>query len=79
MYDGLEKIRSEYLQSGPLRGADRFCRVGSCEALRIVGLALSRAAAAILSIRMSNRRPIFDGRSFSITTALVDRKSKNQC
>lgn len=49
MYDGLERIRSEYLQSGPLRGAERLCLVGSCEALRMMGLALSRAAAAMLS------------------------------
>lgn len=43
-YDGFAKMMSAYLESGPLRGAARFCRVGSSEALRMVGFALSSSA-----------------------------------
>lgn len=41
-------MTSAYLESGPRRGIT-FCeRVGSSEALRTVGLALSSAAAAMM-------------------------------
>ena len=40
-------MTSAYLLSGPLRGATFFCRVGSCDALRMVGFALSSAAGAM--------------------------------
>lgn len=49
-YEGLENMRLEYLESGPFRGGSLFFwRVGSSQALRIVGLALSSAAAAMAS------------------------------
>lgn len=38
------------MESGPCLGAVFFCRVGSWDALRMVGLALSSAAAAMFGI-----------------------------